>query len=109
MGEAWADVKIFVELPDGKNLAEFSLLLSKAIQDYKLALNIWHDKIEYSSLYEGRDVELLQQLCWVQAGERIKLAESLLDVENTEKALETIAALPENEKDLDAEWKKIPG
>jgi hypothetical protein len=106
VGETWGDVKIFIESPDGKSLREFSMLLTKAAADYKLALDIWHNKIEFPSLY-GLDAETLQQRCWTQAGKWIKSAESLLDADNTEEALEAVAALPANDEDLDAEWRGI--
>ena len=108
VGEAWADVKIFIESPDGKKLQEFSVLLAKAAKDYKLALNVWQNKIQWPTLYGDRaDVEAIQQTCWMQAGKYIELAESLLDAEKTAKALERVASLSTSEEDLDAAWKKI--
>ena len=108
VGEAWGDVKIFVESPDGKTIPEFCVLLTKAVRDYKLALDIWQNKIQWPTLYGDRtDVEVLMQACWMRAGKYIKLTESLLDAEQTKKALETIASLSDKEEDFDAEWKKI--
>ena len=49
----------------------------------------------------------LHQRCWERAGKWIKLAESLLDVEKTEKALEAVASLPVNDEDFDAAWRTI--
>jgi len=112
VGESWADVKIFIESSDGKKLPEFNMLLRTAVQDYKLAHDIWNSKIEYSILY-GREsnvrdeVDSLQQKCWSQARRYIDLADSLLDPEKTAKSLETVASLPANEKDLDADWEEI--
>ena len=108
VGEAWGDVKIFIESADGKSVPEFSLLLTKAIEDYKLASDIWQNKIQWPSLYGDRlDVETHQQACWTRAGTWIKLAESLLDVEKTESDLKAFAAAIKNEEDFDAAWKKI--
>jgi hypothetical protein len=107
VGDAWFEVKIFIESPDGKKVPEFSMLLTKAVSDYKLALEIWQNKIKHSTLYGGVDVEMLQQTCWAQAGEWITLAESLLEDESVQIALESIADIPKFEKDLDAEWRKI--
>ncbi len=108
VGEAWGDVKIFIESPDGKKVPEFSMLLAKAMADYKSALDIWKWKIEFHTLYGGRaDVEALHQRCWERAGKWIKLAEALLDADKTENALKEVAALPGNDEDLDAAWKAI--
>ena len=108
VGQAWAEVKIFIESPAGKSLPEFSVLLTRAVADFKLALDIWQKRIRWPTLYGDRtDVEAIQQFCWMRAGTRIKLAESLLDVKKTEKALESFAALAGNDVDLDAKWKKV--
>ncbi len=108
VGEAWGDVKIFVESPEGKSLPAFSLLLTKAARDYKLALDIWQNKIQFDWLYAHRaDVETLQQTCWIRASKWIRMADSLLDAEQTENVLKTVAAVPGNEEDFDAVWKRI--
>jgi hypothetical protein len=108
VGGTWGDVKIFIESADGKKLSDFTMLLTRAIADYKLALEIWRDKIRYSSLYEKRsDVDVLQQACWMQADACIELAEGLLDGDDKAKALEIVASSLSKAKDLDAEWKQI--
>ena len=108
VGEAWGDVKIFIESPDGKKVPEFSMLLAKAMADYKSALDIWKWKIEFHTLYGGRaDVEAVHKRCWERAGKWIKLAEGILDADKTENALKEVAALPGNDEDLDAAWKAI--
>lgn len=48
VGEAWADVKIFTESPEGKKLPEFSFLLVSAMGKYKFALDVWRVKVEDS-------------------------------------------------------------
>jgi flagellar biosynthesis GTPase FlhF len=98
VGEAWGEVKIFVESEEGRKLQEFSELLVKAMDDYKLALDIWGKKIQYSSLYGDRaDVEDLQQKCWSQASLRIRLAERMLDPAKVETALADAVAPAANE------------
>ena len=44
VGDAWGDVKVFVESPEGKRLPEFSFALMSAMGKYRLALDIWQDK-----------------------------------------------------------------
>jgi hypothetical protein len=108
VGEAWGDVKIFAESPDGKSLPEFNLLLTKAIADYKSVLPIWRSMVEYDTLYGRRDdVKSLQQRCWARAGEWTELAESLLDVEKAQDGLKRFVALPKKVEDFDATWKKL--
>jgi flagellar biosynthesis chaperone FliJ len=98
-----------VDSPEWKNLQEFSTFLIKAIADYKTALKIWRDKIEYSSLAKKHESELdrLQQLCWFRASIWIQKAETLLDPNKVENAL---AEHPDDkvlEEDLDAKADKI--
>ncbi len=108
VGEAWADVKIFIESPEGKNLQEFDTLLAKAIANYKLAADIWQNKIQWPTLYADRtDVEALQQECWIQAEGWITLAESLLDAKRTAKTLESMDEISGKAADLNAKWKDI--
>jgi hypothetical protein len=106
VGEAWADLKIFSETEDGKKLPEFTALLIRSIANYKLALDIWGNKIRFTSLYGNRpDVEGLQQRCWAQAGKCIRQAESLLNPEKAEAALEAYdAGADEN---LDLAWNQL--
>jgi chemotaxis protein histidine kinase CheA len=104
VGEAWGDVKIFVESPEGKALPDFSDLLVKAVADYKSALNVWQDKINYPSLASGAtrlELDVLMQRCWQRAGKRTQMAEALLDPELTENTLETIAQVQGDEEDFD--------
>ena len=108
VGEAWGEVKIFSESPDGQELREFSLLLTKAIADYKVALRAWKLKIEFPTLKTyGSKLDELQQLCWARAGVRLRLAESLLDVEKTEKTLEAIATAQDTDEDYVAKLNRI--
>ena len=108
IGETWADVKIFIESPDSKKLPEFSLLIAKSIADYKLALDVWKNKID-SSLAKGHESKLdeLLQLCWQRAGSRLSLAESLLDTEDMAITLEMVELSLGNEEDYDAKRTSI--
>jgi hypothetical protein len=108
VGETWGDVKIFIESPDGRKLSEFSRALAIATDDYKLALEIWGYKLRYDSLYKDRsDVDVLQQQCWARAGRWIKIAEGLLNGEDTETKLAAFETLAKDVDDLRAQWKGI--
>jgi hypothetical protein len=108
VGDSWAEVKIFIDSSDGRKLAEFSRLLVKASDDYKLAHDIWHNTIEYPRLYGDRaDVERHRQKCWRQAQKFIDFADSLLDVEKTVKSQEALPTFLANEDDAEAEWRTI--
>ena len=75
------------------------MLLTKAMADYKLALDIWKSKIDAPTLYgHDTEVEALQQRCWARSEKWINLAASLLEVESVEKSLETLTELSKNTK-----------
>jgi hypothetical protein len=113
VGEAWGEVKIFVESPEGKNIPEYSLLLKKSIADYKSALDVWRSKLDYTpssassaQKYINNKVglDILQQHCWSRAGMWLELAESLLSGKDVEKNLEEVEKILEknaNDKDAD--------
>lgn len=101
IGDVWGEVKVFAESPEGRTMPDFSVALAKAVDDYKSGMEVWHHKIEYEILYDRFKLEVLLQSCWHRASMRIKLAEALLDPEQTEKALETAARLAsEKEEDF---------
>lgn len=106
VGDAWGDVKIFIESREGKPLTEFSHLLANAMADYKLALDIWADRVRWEHLRRV-ELEVLQQHCWTRAGMWIKLAESLLDAEQLGNTLRDVAAALKNAEDFQAEQEKI--
>ena len=99
-------MKIFIESREGKTLAEFSHLLAHAMADYKLALDIWQDRVQWEHLRRA-ELEVLQQRCWTRAGKWIKLAESLLDAEQLDNTLRDAATALQNADDFQAEQKKI--
>jgi hypothetical protein len=112
VGDAWGEIKVFAESADGKKIPEFGALLTKSIVDYKLAMEIWQNKIEFPNLYGSKscvekEVDVLQQLCWSRAGQWIELAESLLDSDKTELKLQEVVEFLAKEEDLDARWKEI--
>ena len=80
LGEAWADVKIFSESPEGKDVPEFSFLLVSAMGKYKLALDVWRKQINPEPVMR-EDEELnngLLQKYWGAAHRRTALADSLI-------------------------------
>ena len=108
VGEAWAEVKLFIESPEGQKLPEYCMLLAKAVDDYKLALDIWRAKIEHNALYaDNNDVDALQQLCWLQAGLWIGLAESLLSGNDIGKVLDDIQAAVSKQDNLREKWSDL--
>jgi len=89
VGEAWGDVKAFVDAPEGKKLSEFSFLLRSAIDKYRLAKDVWHTKIQRDLKY-GEPTSVSSELyrqCWEAANRRIAAAESLLSGDDIAAAL----------------------
>ena len=109
VGEAWGEVKIFAESPEGKAIPDFSLCLTKAISDYKSALSVWSAKFEFSTLAKNHKnaLDTLLQLCWLEAGQNLSLAEALLDPQKTEEALQLIPQSQKDDMDFEAELHKI--
>ena len=104
VGEAWGEVKIFVDSPEGKVIPDFSLCLTQSTSDYKSARSAWGAKIKYPILAKAHESELdaLLQVCWLRAGMYLSIAEDLLDPQKTEKALEMIAEAQKDVEDFDA-------
>jgi hypothetical protein len=114
VGEAWGEVKIFIDSADAKRFPEYSLLLRMAIADYKSALNVWQSKFEFPNLVEKHEVErkTLQQRCWFRAGAWTVLAESLANAKEVERTLEAMQTILEKiatdrDQDFDAELDRI--
>ncbi len=84
LGEAWAEVKIFIESPEGKKLWELSAELEQGVSEYKTALSAWGKKIEskYGALYEF-DI----QLSWRKGSQHVERAEALLNPERCRSEL----------------------
>lgn len=104
LGQAWADVKVFVESPDGKALPEFSDLLTRAADFYRYALQIWQAKIGSSSGILDRTRDRYMQDCWARASERLGQAEALLDPARTESVLAEIGGNAEEDQELIARF-----
>lgn len=79
VGEAWADVSIIVESPDGEQLWEFSALLKEAIRHYKSAVDTWQKKITSDSRTADLDDENRMQLEWHDANACITNAKQMLE------------------------------
>ncbi|HUY35988.1 MAG TPA: hypothetical protein VMV69_24835 [Pirellulales bacterium] len=93
VGESWADVKIFVESPEGKQLSELSDVLRSAISAYKSAMDSWRWKLDARSDDEKSVWEHSLQTSWKHASEYIELADKLLAPDSCETALEAIAEM----------------
>ena len=78
VGEAWADVKVFAESPEGKKLSEFSHLLVSTIDKYRLALEVWKGKLDSDAGFDKELSDIILQSCWGAAGKRLKAAEALI-------------------------------
>ncbi len=112
VGEAWADVKIFTESPDGKKLPEFSFLLVSAMGKYRLTLDTLHEDDErvrsHTNFDEVRLVSstLLQQCCGA-AHRRIDMAESLLTAEDIAAALLRVLRLQKTDAHYEATVRSV--
>ncbi|KKL04674.1 hypothetical protein LCGC14_2613690, partial [marine sediment metagenome] len=87
VGQAWGDVKIFAESPEGEDLWELSFSLTAAIEQYKEALDEWQKKFDTQSAAEKAACDELLQLNWQSAGVHTRRAESLLDPAECESVL----------------------
>jgi hypothetical protein len=110
VGETWGEVKVFIESPDGKSLSEFNELLTRAVNDYKMAMEIWQNKIKYSSLFgHNTDVDVLRQAYWARASMWTGTAELILDPDKIEEALKEMPELLDKEDTLQRAWKETVG
>ena len=112
VGEAWADVKIFTESPEGKKLPAFSFLLVSAMCKYKLTLAVLHKDEERVQRHENfSEVKLvsstLLQQCWTTAHRRIDMAESLLSAEDIAAALLRVRRLQKTDANYDATARSV--
>lgn len=84
VGQAWADVKLFAESPEGKEYAELTWILLDVMGTYKEALD---DFVAENPLEAGRPgaamVDELQKSLvsykWTLSASKLKLADMLLD------------------------------
>jgi serine/threonine protein kinase len=112
VGDTWGDVKIFVESAEGKKLPELSLMLRKAMDDYKSAGEAWSEKFDVhsdstSQLIAKYELDDLMQRCWKRARERMNLAEGLLDSSTTEASVQAILSPAPKEEDFSDSLLKI--
>ena len=121
VGEAWADVKIFAESPEGKKLPEFSFLLVSAMGKYKLALDIWHKTdttLDFESEFQAIGhqripfytkvlSDSLRQRCWGAAHRRIDMAESLITAEDIGAGLSGALRLQKTDANYEATLRSV--
>jgi hypothetical protein len=110
VGEAWADVKIFTESPEGKKLPAFSFLLVSAMGKHKLALDVWHHSVRMVEAGLRGDETLysdVRQKYWGAAHRRIDMAESLITRDDVAPVLSRVAALEKTDAKYEAEMKSL--
>jgi hypothetical protein len=109
VGEAWGDIKVFAESSEGKKLPEFSFLLVSAMGKYKLALDIWQDKVQrYVQYYPTPLLSgVLQQQCWGAANRRIDVAELLITGEDIAAALLKVLRIQKTDAKYEATVRSI--
>ncbi len=106
VGETWAEVKVFADSPEGKQLKEFSELLVTIVDKYRLALDVWKDKFDSVKSDEVFS-EILLQECWRAAGVRLKVAEGLLGGDQLETHLSSAIALSKLHAEHEITIKKL--
>jgi hypothetical protein len=90
LGQAWADITIFLDSPEGKELWEFSRVLSKGVACYKKALADWNEKFEVNEPNLGIALDMSIQWEWRDASYEIELGKKLLDPNSCESALKSV-------------------
>jgi hypothetical protein len=73
LGEQYAEIKIFLESPEGQQMPLFSSRISEAIEEYKKAKDNWQKSIEVRI-----EPGILLQMPWLRASKAIKAAEAVL-------------------------------
>lgn len=107
VGETWAEVKVFVESPEGEQLEDFSKLLVGTVDKYRLALDIWRGKIDGDLEYDKTLADVLLQECWRAAGARLKVAEGLLGGDKVETYLSSAVEFDKIDTKYETEIKTI--
>ena len=96
VGEAWAEVKVFTESPEGKAVPAFSLLLISAMDKHRLALDVWRGQFDGGTtgftFDEGLSSLVIKE-CWRAADCRIDTAEALISNDDLESAFSRVAQL----------------
>ena len=94
VGEAWAEVKIFVESPEAPQLPEFNFLLVSATEKYKLGLDAWRGKFEPERNLRYHDAlsDVVLQECWRAASRRLEAAQSLISEDDATTVLSRVKA-----------------
>jgi len=96
VGEAWGEVKVFTESPEGKAVPAFSVLLISAMDKHRLALDVWRGQFDGGSTgftFDEGLATLVIKECWRAANCRIDTAESLISNDNVESAFSRAAKL----------------
>ncbi|HVC93316.1 MAG TPA: trypsin-like peptidase domain-containing protein [Pirellulales bacterium] len=94
VGEAWAEVKIFAESPDGEAVPEFSYLLISAMDKHRLALDVWRGQFHDGPTSYDEDLStLVLKECWRAAQCRIETARSLIRKDDVESGVSRVAVL----------------
>jgi hypothetical protein len=112
VGEAWAEVKLFAESPEGKKLPAFSFLLVSAMGKYKLTLAVLQeDEKRVQRHHNFTEVRLISnsllQQCWGAAHRRIDMADLLLTTEDVAAALSRVLRLEKTDANYEATVRSV--
>ena len=109
VGETYAEVKVFCESPDGESIPEFSAILLSAIDKFKLGMDVWKGKMDFTETARFHEIgsEHVLQECWSAAGRRISVAEQLLKKEGLEAGLPNYETLMESDSTYSKKMKTI--
>jgi len=99
VGEAWAEVKIFVESPEARQLPAYNFLLVSATDKYKLALDAWRGKFEPEPNLRYHDAlsDAVLQECWRAASRRLEAAQTLISEDDVVTVLSRVKVWEETE------------
>lgn len=108
VGEAWGDVKLFIDSPEGKAVPELSDLLASAVSKYKLALDVWRGKLQDGdTAFDEELSDIVLQECWRAVGQRVKVVESLVSGDGMRSALSRAALLREADATYEVLMKSV--
>jgi len=104
VGEAWAEVKVFVDSPEARQLPEFNFLLVSATNKYKLALDVWRGKLEPNPdlRCHERLSEVVMRECWRAASRRLEAAQLLISDDGAAEVLPRVTMWQETDNGYDA-------
>ena len=110
VGEAWGEVKVFAESPEGIELPELSFLLTSAMGKYKLALDAWQGELHPVAWNKPASEvlsEVLLHKCWRAAERRLELAQALVNENGAAMVLPRVATLHRDDGTYEARIREL--